>query len=372
MYMTIVKSLFFLIRYEGIIFACDLPPTSSNEAIPSHVSLTTIPCSQATQSFAIHHRRTPFVPQYNFTMCLSPIHSGFSNTGELLGYLEMNQILGADHFILYNLSIGSELSPLLDSYKEEGLLEVLEWKIPVRNLYGPVPDIHYFGQLVAINDCLYRSRLHSNYVVFTDMDEVMAPLQHENWLDLLSKIRNLSDLKPSAFVFRNTFFRKSWESDPSFDDNVLNRLYHFFTMTYTKRETYTLEHIHSKVIGDPNAIKVMAIHSTHTLVHGYKDVVISEEQGLLFHYRSEVYGRLWTLLSKLWREDQRFLVETRMFHFSQSLFANVRSRLSKLGISTDDVDQSQKQSDTSSVKHYLEALNFMLQTHPWAKTIIYE
>ncbi|MEQ2188100.1 hypothetical protein GOODEAATRI_011528 [Goodea atripinnis] len=36
-------------------------------------------------------------------------------------------------------------------------------------------DLHYFGQIPALNDCLYRSMYQSKYVALPDVDELILP-----------------------------------------------------------------------------------------------------------------------------------------------------------------------------------------------------
>lgn len=40
-------------------------------------------------------------------------------------------------------------------------------------------DIHYYGQLTTLNDCVYRHMYQSRYVLLNDIDELIAPYQHQ-------------------------------------------------------------------------------------------------------------------------------------------------------------------------------------------------
>jgi len=63
-----------------------------------------------------------------------------------------------------------------------GLVEVIPWPLSrflrvsrswlVKD--GP-GDLHYFGQIPALNDCLYRYMYRSAYVALHDTDELILP-----------------------------------------------------------------------------------------------------------------------------------------------------------------------------------------------------
>jgi len=47
------------------------------------------------------------------------------------------------------------------------------------------PDVHYFAQLAALNDCLYRVMFRARFVVLVDLDEVLVPRRRRHWRPML-------------------------------------------------------------------------------------------------------------------------------------------------------------------------------------------
>ena len=93
----------------------------------------------------------------NFTVCTSPVTPNFSDVTGFIEYMEVNQMFGADYFIVYNTSISSNLLPVIESYIEEGSLEVIQWNTQILG-----NDSGYTNAKVAmINDCIYRARITS-------------------------------------------------------------------------------------------------------------------------------------------------------------------------------------------------------------------
>ena len=106
----------------------------------------------------------------------------------------MNRLLGAQHFTLYNYSMGAALLPYIRSYQAEGLVDLVPWGVPVRvDVWPPdpltEPEVHYFAQLGALNDCLYRNMARSRFIVYSDLDEFIAPSPPSlTWMDMLEAV----------------------------------------------------------------------------------------------------------------------------------------------------------------------------------------
>jgi len=87
-------------------------------------------------------------------------------------------MFGADRFVFYNYSTGSNVTTHLHRYGDEGVVwAAVPWRVPVAvDMWPPdpmhEPEIHYFAQLAALNDCLYRVMFRARFVVLADLDEV--------------------------------------------------------------------------------------------------------------------------------------------------------------------------------------------------------
>lgn len=141
--------------------------------------------------------------------------------------MELTKILGADNFVLYNYSSASNTKQLTDYYSKRGKAKVVQWALPInvdqrrpRNGNKKVIEIHNFGQLASLNDCLFRIRYNSRFLVVVDLDEFISlRLKHDTtWYDML---KLLPDDK-AAYSFRNVFFRKQWVNPKfTFQEKIL-------------------------------------------------------------------------------------------------------------------------------------------------------
>ncbi|XP_034432942.1 uncharacterized protein LOC117756506 [Hippoglossus hippoglossus] len=177
----------------------------------------------------------------NFTVCISSLFADYNNVLQFAQTLEMYRLLGVGRVVIYNTSCGPELERLLQIYSQDGFLEIVPW--PIHQHLNPSKgwlfsehggDVHYFGQLATLNECIYRSMERSRYVLLNDIDEIIMPYQHDN---LMSMMNMLQEQHPNAgvFIIENHFFPKKpfegdkpgplpqWRGVPGF--NIMEHIY---------------------------------------------------------------------------------------------------------------------------------------------------
>ncbi|GFN96209.1 hypothetical protein PoB_002271500 [Plakobranchus ocellatus] len=146
---------------------------------PTNVSVSMEKHSGSTQPITVEYR-TRRKRRREFTVCYAAFHSNYNFTSQLVQSVEMNLLLGADHFYLYNTSISHATDTVIRHYQALGILTVVQW---------PVPDESwYYAQMAVVNDCLYRNRNQSEYVVFSDTDEFIIPRSHMTWHDMVADL----------------------------------------------------------------------------------------------------------------------------------------------------------------------------------------
>lgn len=227
--------------------------------------------------------------QRDFTVCVTPLNYQYSKAYELVEMIELNRILGANHFVFYNYSTDYNVDKVLEYYKKLGIVDVLKWNLPMKVDTWPKRrdqpvEIHYFAQLAALNDCLYRNMYVSKFVVFEDLDEFIIPQKHENWSKMMS---NLPE-GMGAYIFRCVFFRKEWpDVDTEFSGKDTALKYKMSTLLKQNREPKFLGKTHrSKYIVDPKQIDTVGIHNVWKLRAGARSHFVNPEFARMHHYRN--------------------------------------------------------------------------------------
>lgn len=265
-------------RYTASFVLCRLKSRDT----PSSVSVVSEKCQVASNIIQLAPSEKADVMN-NFTVCVSPLNRHYNRITELIETVEVNKLFGANKFAFYNHSTGPETEIGLGHYKTEGLADIIQWNVPVRvDGQESSPEIHYFAQLAMLNDCLYRYRYTSMFIVFTDLDEIVVPRQHTSWIDMIQNIT--AHQKFAAFSFPCTFFRKDWGNIiDQFPGKVLAWHFNLVTLLKVFREEEIFPHLtRSKVIVRPEMVSVIGVHQTW---FGGKCYNVPDSLGLLHHYR---------------------------------------------------------------------------------------
>lgn len=234
-------------------------------------------------------RPVPLTYKRRFTVCLSPLNFNYSRAYELVEWIELNRILGAERFTIYNYSSARNVQDVLAYYSKRGLAEVVDWKLPlnlVTNDKYVRSDIHYYGQVVELQECLFRNKHESEFVVNLDLDEFIIPRgQNVNtWWDMMQTMSRTA----GAYLFRNTFFKKEWnDTDRKFENKDLALKYKLVTLLKTRHETKIASYRQrSKYFARTATVDRLMIHDVPGLSGQGKAELVPVEKGLLHHYRN--------------------------------------------------------------------------------------
>ncbi|XP_060939212.1 uncharacterized protein LOC133015937 [Limanda limanda] len=323
--------------FIGTDVMCPIPENCN----ATHVTLLTQPESGIAPKqiwLPIRNRKTNMDEeeklQFNFTVCISNLFGDYNNVLQFAQTLEMYRLLGVGRVVIYNTSCGPELDRLMQIYSQDGLLEIVQWPIHqhlipskgcVFSKHGG--DVHYFGQLITLNECIYRSMERSRYVLLNDIDQIIMPYQHDN---LMSMMNMLQEQHPNAgvFIIENHSFPRTpfeghksgplpqWRGVPGF--NIMEYIY--------REEPDRTKFMPNKLIVKPRAVEQTWVHKV--LKQFNEEFMVPMEVCRLVHCRM-VYGK-----SQL----EQLRVDTRLWDFSDELLTSVMKMLRRAGLLSSEVE----------------------------------
>ncbi|XP_061553334.1 glycosyltransferase family 92 protein F59C6.8-like [Phycodurus eques] len=266
-------------------------------------------------------RRLP----YNFTVCMSVLFGNYNNALQMAQTLETYRLLGVDKVVVYNFSIGPELARLLRSYSQEGFVEIIPWPID-RHLKpasawrfsNGVGDLEYFGQVVALNDCLYRSMERSRYIMVNDQDEIIMPYRHDDLMSMMSELQrqhpDVSEFHIEAHRFpttmvepNGTFQLPQWEGVPG-----INILRHIYSL-----KPNGLNRSLGKSIIRPRLVKETSVHQTNNKFG--TTYYVPPNVCRIIHIRDDP-------------PSPHFTVDRRLWDFQKKLIPNLEYSLKRAGL----------------------------------------
>lgn len=156
------------------------------------------------------------VAENRMALCVKPLHYDYNKLDNLIEFIELNSILGIDHFLFYNHTVGPKVDCLLRHYaRNSSLITVLPWhRLDMKSQQ----EIRTEGIFASLNDCLYRTMYRFKYVAMIDLDEFLVPHLDDDLKMLLKRLTSLPMARDraGAFSFQNAFFYLQWPDDPKY------------------------------------------------------------------------------------------------------------------------------------------------------------
>lgn len=251
---------------------CEIPKHFRPEA----VSISTTFCKLPTKMFEIMY---PSAQRRTFTVCIAPLYGPYDNVHELIHMIELNRILGANYFSFYSYNISDQANKVLNYYKDLGVVDNIEWDMPI-----PTTKIHYYGQMAALNDCLYRNRYKSQYIVVQDVDEFIIPSRVKTWNDMMLDL----PYGLNSYSFQSTQFSINLpDTDIEFQGKNTALKYRLTSLLKQKHGPVYDRTTRTKYIVDASRVAELGIHNTWRLRPGSNgnECHVPPEDAVMFHYR---------------------------------------------------------------------------------------
>ncbi|XP_053940343.1 uncharacterized protein LOC104066983 isoform X1 [Cuculus canorus] len=303
--------------------AADIVCLEPENCDPTHVAIHESPYGNIDQlpRFEIKNRKAePF--SVNFTVCISTMFGNYNNVLQFIQSMEMYKILGAQKVVIYKNNCSHLMEKILKFYVEEGTAEIIPWPIDshlkVSSEWHFMQDgthIGYYGQITALNDCVYRNMQRSKFVVLNDADEVILPFKHPDWNTMMSSLQEQHP-GPGVFLFENHIFPKT-VSTHVFNISSWNTVPGANILQHVHREPDRKDVINPrKMIIDPRKVFQTSVHS---VLRAYGDsVYVPMDVALIYHCRLPLQGNL---------PRESLIRDTTLWRYNSSLIRNVNEVL---------------------------------------------
>nr|XP_056716118.1 uncharacterized protein LOC130486841 [Euleptes europaea] len=303
----------------------DLLCMEPTDCHPQYISLNRFPQGNAglLPRFEIQNRKTTN-SLVDFTVCISTMFGDYNNVLQFIQSMEMYKLLGVQKVVIYKNSCSQLMEKVLEFYMAEGTVEIVLWPITAYlsvstewfyNHDGS--QIGYYGQIAALNDCIYRNMYRSRYVLLNDIDEIILPNRYPDWKTMM---QDLQDQNPEVgiflfenHVFPNTVFTSadvpSWSAVPG-----VNILQHVL------REPDRKEVINpQKMIVNPRKVVQTSVHSV--LQAFGESIDVPMEVAIVYHCRTPFQPDL---------PRESLIRDTTLWRFNSLLISRVNQVLRKI------------------------------------------
>ncbi|XP_035381433.1 uncharacterized protein LOC118241246 [Electrophorus electricus] len=260
----------FNFEYGTADIVCEMPTTCKTQL---HVAITAKSQERSEsvdniQSFQLIRNQQPRkIFPYNFTVCISVMFD-WNNVLELIQTMEMFKILDVQKVAVYKTNCSSTTQKILDYYVKKDFVEIIPWAVPdhIRvsrgwQKWASPGELHYFGQIAALNDCVYRYMYQSEYVALQDLDELIIPMNGITWTELLPQLQKIYSTY-AGFEFENNVFPlsiKQWKLN--FHPDLWNKVPGVNILQHVKRIGNDPSKFNNfKVIVNPQLVFKVTVH----------------------------------------------------------------------------------------------------------------
>jgi len=291
--------------YQPYLLACQLPKSHWGKA-PESVGIVEHVCDTATTNLRVIYNKADGEKK-KFAVCVKGLDFPEDDLSvRLVEWIEMLNILGADKIYLYNLEVHPNVTKVLDYYTTKGLVDVSPISLP-----GYQPNLPYLqhmylkkklnnkrqNELIPYNDCLYKNMYRYEYIALLDIDEVIVPIKHKNWEDMMEEVIKTSlkvkNESRASWNFRNVYFMDEMldihepEHFPSIPP-YLHMMQHVYrSANYTKPGQYV------KCFHNPEKVLILHNHFPLGCLGGVcTSYPVSTSLGHLQHYRQDCVNTL--------------------------------------------------------------------------------
>ena len=266
--------------YEGWIYSCVLPVTM--QTLPHNISAVSLSPRQTHGKTLTTLNVKTIPPETSLAarqigVCVPPLFGDLS-LSHLINFIQMCKVLGADTVFMYLGSVSSEIKKFLKYHSiNDASLSVIGWDLP-KNVSGLEDRIWYHGQLLAVQDCLYRNMDSFHYLLFMDLDEMLVPQETRTWQEMLTQVFTTEAKRSvAALSFKSVFFDPTRVPEES--ENIL-----YFQHLHRTR---AISRIRNKLLVQPLKVFELGIHHlSRALSEEFKSVDVSDRTALLHHYHA--------------------------------------------------------------------------------------
>jgi hypothetical protein len=255
-------------------------------------------------------------------------------------------MLGASKVFLYDLETHPNITKVLQYYQKQGLVELT--KITLAGNQPNLPGFRHLylknklthkrqNELIPYNDCLYRNLYSYDYLALLDIDEVIMPLKHSTWGELMDEVQQVSlaekNYTRASYNVRNVYFL----DDLGVGDDQLKHTGH---EPGVPKYMHMLQHVYRSRNYTKPGQYVKCFHNTERVVslHNHFPLncfgscttfSINTTQAHLQHYRKDCVGPL----KNSCKTDFRVYTvrDTTIWRYKDELITKAHDALDELG-----------------------------------------
>ncbi|GMT18969.1 hypothetical protein PFISCL1PPCAC_10266, partial [Pristionchus fissidentatus] len=318
--------------YVPLLITCPIPNWMEGQKLSVQVTTQFCTSQEVALSVSVPPRREN---KAKVAVCVKGLDFQEDLSSNLIEWIEWQFLFGADTITLYVYSVSPATERVLRWYESQGRIELIWIDLPGEDSpHIPISRSLYMKrnrqqkrrhELIPYNDCLYRHLNSHEFVLIVDIDEIIVPLEHDNWVDLLNDAESSAkDRVISSISMRNVFkfprneTRENSEILPLYSNRIRSE-------KTSKRGDY------GKSFSSTLTVATVFNHfALHRLTHNVSHTLhLPEHSALKLHYKSSCPVESRAECPDLKRDT---VVDDTLDRFASKIEAKVRDARSRIGL----------------------------------------
>ncbi|EYC03217.1 hypothetical protein Y032_0095g2825 [Ancylostoma ceylanicum] len=255
-------------------------------------------------------------PPYGLSLCLAPFYGNDSKWLLLVELVEHYKLQGVEHFYFYLKEVDDYSRKLVNDYVKGGEAELVrfsrEQDRPLRN-----------WQHVAVQDCIQRSRHHSRYTIFSDLDERILPLKDNRLVDYVARTM-IKDAALGMLELKPKLIQRTRDA-PTVYEGAGTLLNHLPTLVFHTTMAVAPRGHGARRILDTKRVLLMQNHKLLVYFPDYVGLVAPADEAVVWHYVDAAASNS-SSLAEVGSSDPLEIVSYPE-KLGEQLFRNVQARL---------------------------------------------
>ena len=275
---------------QPYLIACQNPQP---DVAPVSVSLVERKCDQASNNLKVIHNLPNQLTKKLFAVCTKDLDFMDDQTNQVVEWIEILSILGADKIFIYVIKIHPNMMKTLKYYETKGKVKVEMMTEPI-NLPQKNQSLTQWlqNELISLNDCLYKHMNEYEFLLPLDIDEIVFPVkpEHKTWNDLITTLKKEDgDRKIASYEADNVFFLSDNNHEGEIQPEVPEHM--FFLQQVYRAQNFSKPGVGAKAFQKTELVMAMHNHFPFFCFNNARNdcdyKYIPQELAQLNHYRRD-------------------------------------------------------------------------------------
>lgn len=211
------------------------------------------------------------------TVCIGKMIN-FTAYNMLIQMIESYLYFGVDKFVVYKTSSSKSVDKVLNYYKENGLLDIINWDKKFDIKYAKYKT---YGQRIKLNDCFYRCFYQTEGIIMTDLDEILWPNTENNIITMIENLEKKENKKYDVYIFQEKIFKRN---SVEYNDRYIHNIEDCDIFNFHLSCDYTWKWP-KLYIKNLSKITAVSIHWITGYMDNYKEKKVTSNIGFIRHTR---------------------------------------------------------------------------------------